>query len=188
MKRLFAGFIILLVCLVWVAPAFADPYEARPHEWRNTQKFARKVIFKNGADVDAISAIKRVPVLLTFVSGVGFTVSAPEDGDIFLVPTAATNEASAVYSSGTTVLIPQPSADNVGWCPTIVNTSGTSPMVIYITGQEALTPDGIMSIGASGTTILYSYDAEGDSVTLGYLEAAGTGVSVYVISDIIDGT
>lgn len=129
--------------------------------------------------LDSFDRKRTSPTTLTFVSGAGYTIS-PSTGNVFLIPTVATDDVCAIHGGGVTITIPSPSASNLGWEPTIVNTTGTSPMALYI--------DGTQTIGASGATVVGIYDAEGDSVTLGYWEISHSGVSVYVKSDIVDGS
>ncbi|MBW2105253.1 MAG: hypothetical protein JRI26_04310 [Deltaproteobacteria bacterium] len=160
-----------------VKPTIDDSYSLKLQNRDGTDKFT---VDYNGVQ-SAIAGSKRTPVVLSFVAGAGYTLTGPSQGSLFLIAPADTDEPyEGISSTGVTVVIPSPSSSNLGWEPTIINTSGTSTMVIYI--------DGVKTIGASGTTNILTYDAEGDSVTLGYYESAGSGISVYVKCDIVDGT
>jgi len=159
-----AGVLLLIgmVTVVWATDIKDDM----------SYKGARVDVKDGGSFVfDNTSSIRKTPTTLSFVSGTGYTVTGPSAGNIFIIPTSATDEpALSSWPSGVTVIIPAPSATTYGWEPTIINQSGTSPMVLYI--------DGTKLIGASGTTEVHDADAAGDSYTLSYCEE--TGVTVYV--------
>ena len=192
------GLYLIAGCFVFATLAqAATPSTNKKNVWTDRQTFKGDVDmwqdfeFKTDATITGsptwTGSPKWTPVTLSFVAGVGYTVTGPTTGKIFLVPTSSTDEGSLISSTGVTVLIQPPSADNLGWEPTIINTSGTSPMVLFISGQGD-TATAIKTIGTSGTTYITTYDAEGDSVTLGYYEVDGTGVSVFIKSDIVDGS
>ena len=133
-------------------------------------------VTNSGVVTNSVGTIE-TPVTLTETAGIGYVITGPSQGEVFYVaPNGLQGVGSFDSIAGVTVVLPASVAANKGWMPTIINTSGTSPMILYI--------DGAATIAKSGVTYHGTADAEGDSITL-ISSGGASGVSYYEQSEYI---
>jgi hypothetical protein len=123
------------------------------------------------------SGARSRPWNMTFTAGTGFNVTEATAGNMYFIDTsldtASNANAVANAATGTTVVLPVPTANIDGMPMTFIKIdSGATDMVLYCTG-------GLPFLNSSGTTDGQTADAEGDSITV--VPDYGAAVSYYVV-------